>query len=273
MGAVCGAAEAEADAGDGAELCRLIGSDARFEARRFAHGGVTVEYVARVSMGGAGSCAGSGPERIATTLDDVSVGQVVWHAAYYFAEWLTSACGVDAVRGRTVLELGSGVGLCGAVAAANASRVVLSDLDPVSLALCGAARAVPAGAAAPCRVVPLAWDCEHDEAAAVAANAGQRFDVVIGCDLWYAPARSFVPCLRSAGRLLRPGGTLLICGPVRHNFVEDYIDETLQKEGWSQDGESQLLQRTGDHAGWHDVPELPFIVLLRSLHCSPRPAA
>ena len=66
---------------------------------------------------------------------DVSLGHgaVVWEAAVIFLKWteLSNEFSVDKMRGRSVLELGSGTGLGGCALMARGCRVVFSDLAPV----------------------------------------------------------------------------------------------------------------------------------------------
>ena len=66
---------------------------------------------------------------------DVSLGHgaVVWEAAVIFLKWteLSNEFSADKMRGRSVLELGSGTGLGGCALMARGCRVVFSDLAPV----------------------------------------------------------------------------------------------------------------------------------------------
>uniref|UniRef100_A0A023GHT9 Methyltransferase-like protein 22 n=1 Tax=Amblyomma triste TaxID=251400 RepID=A0A023GHT9_AMBTT len=69
----------------------------------------------------------------ATTLP--TVGLQVWKAALLMSDFLLH-CGKEVLRGKGVVELGSGAGLCGVVAAAFADSVVCTDAWQEVLHLC-----------------------------------------------------------------------------------------------------------------------------------------
>ena len=88
------------------------------------------------------------------------------------------------LQGKRVLELGSGVGLCGIVAAHYASLCLLTDCDGASLALLNANINRNSHMFMPNSVVAsrhLWWGKAEDEDA-ISAEYG-RFDVVIGSDI------------------------------------------------------------------------------------------
>lgn len=60
-----------------------------------------------------------------------TVGYVMWSAAVILARWLHAH--PEAVRGKRVLEVGAGLGLCGLVAARHASAVLYTDFNPAVL--------------------------------------------------------------------------------------------------------------------------------------------
>ncbi|KAK7309086.1 hypothetical protein RJT34_05553 [Clitoria ternatea] len=65
----------------------------------------------------------------------VLTGSWVWESSLILSQWITTQRDFD-LRGKTVLELGAGAGLPGLVAATlGATRVVLTDIDPLIPAL------------------------------------------------------------------------------------------------------------------------------------------
>jgi len=62
-------------------------------------------------------------------------GQIVWPAAFQLAYFMHNPKYTDAFRGKRVVELGSGAGLSGFVAAKYASKVVLTDGNEIVMRL------------------------------------------------------------------------------------------------------------------------------------------
>eukprot|EP01062_Namystynia_karyoxenos_P018993 TRINITY_DN17100_c0_g1_i1.p1 TRINITY_DN17100_c0_g1~~TRINITY_DN17100_c0_g1_i1.p1 ORF type:complete len:374 (+),score=92.04 TRINITY_DN17100_c0_g1_i1:68-1189(+) len=229
-------------------LEQRIPGDSRFSVLRFAHGGCSCEYYARVDR----SDRYDRSDPLSAVLDQSTIPQTIWPAAFPFAEWIAVAEGAESLRGRSVLELGSGVGLCGIAAAAHAARVVLSDLDPVSLALCRCSRRLAANAAAAQRAgleaVQLRWACPRGAERAVAANGGQLFDVVLGADVFYIAA-SLRAGLVTADHVLAPGGLFVCASAVRSDRTEDDLDSVPAEAGWVLDGGCAELRPEGEHDG------------------------
>lgn len=103
-------------------------------------------------------------------------GRRIWRSARIVAEACAAEPGL--VRGKRVLELGSGVGLTGmACAALGAASVVLSDHDVGALRLAEESAAL-SGLASSVRTERLDWRRPDDS-----ALAGETFDVVLAADL------------------------------------------------------------------------------------------
>lgn len=66
-----------------------------------------------------------------TSADDIPFWAVPWHASVGLCQFLCSS--PDLVRGRRVLELGTGLGLCGIVARWLGAQVTLNDYQPDAL--------------------------------------------------------------------------------------------------------------------------------------------
>lgn len=128
----------------------------------------------------------------------------LWPSGRALAAWLLAGH-AGRIVGRSVLDLGAGLGL-GAVAAAlaGAIRVVASDVDPEALPYV-AGNAARAGVGDRVEVVRLDW-CSD--------SLPTGFDLVLGADVLYDAA--LVPVLLSAvARTLGPAGTAWIVDPGR----------------------------------------------------------
>ena len=134
---------------------------------------------------------------------------VLWACAPLLARHL---CGApDLVRGKRCVELGAGIGLVGAVAAAlGAARVVLTDVaDAQPLLRRNAARAGALEAR------ELLWgDAAHIEACGAA-----QFDVVLGADiLYHQEAADVEKLVQTMSSLLAPGGCVLLAYEFRFDW-------------------------------------------------------
>lgn len=150
----------------------------------------------------------------AVTLKEVwqesgGIGLFLWGAGAVLARYLEveSAFGDGAFRGKRVVELGAGAGLCGLVAyAAGAKDVVLTDTEEhidllkqnIELNSGGPGCAFP-GAVGTIRAQELVWG---DDAQIAAIG---DVDLVLGADIVYNPA-AFPALVRTLGLLLRSGG-------------------------------------------------------------------
>jgi predicted nicotinamide N-methyase len=128
----------------------------------------------------------------------------LWPGGLAMARWLLGQPAL--VRGKTVLEFGTGIGLLAVcVALAGASRVVATDIEPAAL------RFVEQSAAdnrvAPHVIRTVAWDW-HEPVPREVEASGPLFDLVLLPDVLYD--RSAVERLgQLAPTLVRPGGSLL----------------------------------------------------------------
>ena len=151
--------------------------------------------------------------RVKTTLP---YGVALWPSCLSLAHEL--AARADALPGRSVLELGAGVGFPGLVARHLGADVVQTDVEPMALGVCSLNAQVNGIAGVTCRLGDWAdWD---DPAV---------YDYVIGSDVLYA-----VPLHKHLLQLFRtnlaPGGHVLIADPGRIGNTEFF--ETLIGEGW-----------------------------------------
>lgn len=126
--------------------------------------------------------------RMLQLLEVDSIPQYLWPAAAPFAAWIATSPSARALlQGRHVLELGSGVGLCGLAASLHAATVVLSDMSLVSVAmLCLSAAAHRHQGAARVVATALKWGEDTEAVCDLKRQIGiTAFDVVIGSDIFY----------------------------------------------------------------------------------------
>ena len=141
-------------------------------------------------------------------------GIMLWPAAIALAHEVASR----AVAGKRVLELGAGTGLPGLVAAASGARVVQTDRQKIVLHVCkqNAERNGVTG-------------IEHRLADWTAWDDVERYDVILGSDILYAPGLH--ASLRHIFETnLATGGTVLVADPFREAGMP--LLEALEVDGW-----------------------------------------
>lgn len=143
-------------------------------------------------------------------------GLLLWTSAVGLARRL--AAEATLVRGKTVLELGAGVGLPGMVAQALGAKVTQTDYqaDALNLARINAHRNGVEGI----RYLLADWREFYP---------AEAYDVVIGSDVLYERTLH-ADVARILRRALAPGGTLLFVDPLRPQAVE--FMSRLEGEGW-----------------------------------------
>lgn len=162
----------------------------------------------------------------------VPYGLSLWPGAMVLAE---EVAGRGGWAGKAVLELGSGAGLPGIVAAGLGARVVQTDHDALVLDLCRRNVARNGLAGVECRLAD--WTAWTDEA---------RYDVILGADILYVEELN--PHLRRIFESnLAPGGRGLLTDPFRKMSVR--FLESLEADGWgvtvaNWDVGDELLPRT-----------------------------
>lgn len=143
-------------------------------------------------------------------------GLLLWESAVAIAEALALA--PEQARGRSVLELGAGVGLAGLVAASLGAHVTQSDHAAEALAL-AAGNAEANGVTG---IVSVAADWQE-------WSSQGRYDLVIGADILYDRA-VHAPLRAIFARNLATGGKLLLADPGRHDTPE--FLRSLAEAGW-----------------------------------------
>jgi predicted nicotinamide N-methyase len=163
-----------------------------------------------------------------------------WAELWPSAVALARRLGPNRCRGRSVLELGCGVGLPSVAAALHGGRVLATDW--ADEALCFVVRNAAAnGVAVETALVP--WS------AASSAPIGS-FDLVLGADLLYE-ARNVEPLLRTATVSCAPGGEVLIADPGRSHA--DRFLALAARNGWAHDALAAAeIPRGAVHRLWRD---------------------
>ena len=128
-------------------------------------------------------------------------GLMLWESAVALAAELGERPAL--VAGRSVLELGAGVGLCGVVAATLGARVTQTDHDADALAACERT-ALSNGISNIARTTGDWHDWRH----------GGTFDVILGADVAY-DGGDHAALLTVLSRAMAPGGLVLLADPGR----------------------------------------------------------
>ena len=148
--------------------------------------------------------------------------EAVLHLPYWAELWDSAPAVAEELAamspaGMNVLDLGCGMGLTGAVAAAMGARVLLADLEPDAL-LFARLNSLPWSDRA--RTRRLDWRT---------ARLDERFDLIVGADILYE--KSQWPHLEPFWRgHLRPGGTVLLGEPGRQ--TGDLFLEWIKPQPW-----------------------------------------
>ena len=157
-------------------------------------------------------------------------GVALWPSSLALAHEIASRA--ESLRGKTLLELGAGVGLPGLVAQHLGAAVVQTDFDPMALSVCVLNAEVNQIEGVVCRQAD--WREFEDEG---------RYDFIIGSDILYG-----VPLhpdlLRIFQTRLAPGGHVLIADPSRQGSTEFF--DNLLALGWEIDVADWRLDLSDD---------------------------
>ena len=146
----------------------------------------------------------------------IPYGAALWPSAIALAQDVATRG--DALRGRSVLELGAGTGLPGIIAASLGARVVQTDAHEVPMSLCRRNGQRNGAQGIEYRLVD--WAQWTDEA---------RYDWIIGSDILYGDTTH--PHLRRIfENNLAPGGRILISDPFRARSLR--LLEAMEGDGW-----------------------------------------
>ena len=131
----------------------------------------------------------------------------------------------ELVRGRTVLEFGTGLGLLAVSAAvAGAKRVVAIDIEPIALAFADQSARDNDVAST---VVTVAWDWRKPPTRGGVITSMIPFDVVLLPDVMYDSA-AVERLGELASTLLAPGGVLLFTDGTDRPYGSEHTDRLLE---------------------------------------------
>eukprot|EP00906_Rhabdomonas_costata_P031507 RCo044498 len=165
---------------------------------------------------------------------------VLWPAAEVLCHHLVNLS--EQFRGMRVVELGTGVGLCGIVlrASSKASLVVLTDGDGESVALAQSNILRNNFTPESCRCCRLGWDAADpvvELATELSAPAAEPFNVVIASDCMYSSS-SLQPFFSCAAKLLHgsPDPLLIQAFRVRSFTTAEQIQLCAHSAGFEEAG-------------------------------------
>jgi predicted nicotinamide N-methyase len=169
----------------------------------------------------------------------------------YWAELWDSARGVAAAMakmdlgaGTRVLDLGCGMGLCGAAAAALGAKVLLADLEPPAV-MFARLNCLPFGRRV--RARQLNWQIDR---------LRERFDLIFGADILYERKQwEFLNEFWKAH--LADGGTILLGEPGRQSG--DLFVPWIRERGWGLDESIEELGGGGKRIRIFELRWIGFI--------------
>ncbi len=155
---------------------------------------------------------------VEVTVDDAAEQQPYWVRA-----WESSVEGCVQIshqdlKGKSVLDLGCGMGITGTYAAARGANVVLADAVPYSLMFC----------------IYNSWpwkeNCEVKQVNWIHDNLGTKFDYIIGADIMYDKS-DWAPLMRFWQNHLKEDGEVVLIEPCRRSC--DGFADWISPQGWS----------------------------------------
>lgn len=151
----------------------------------------------------------------------------IWEASLILADELAS---MTVHPGKTFLEIGSGLGLVGVVAASFGHNVTLSEYDPHALAFARANAQL--NGCSSVRIVSLDWN---------KPELNGMFDFIVGSEVIYHE-RDFEPLQAMFRKFLVPGGEVILCAEMRKTNMAFF---GLMQEGYAIKARKKTLRAAG----------------------------
>jgi len=148
-------------------------------------------------------------------------GQIVWPACYALCNYILRHQSL--FQGKRVLELGSGVGLSGLLAAQFASGVTLTDGNEAVLDLLrrNAAACAPT-TAAPMQCSRLQWGTSDED-----SIRPEDFDMIIGADIVFWPQHVAL-LFHTVARALSPSNFFILSYKSRAGILDQSIEDQVE---------------------------------------------
>ena len=181
----------------------------------------------------------------------------MWPTATVLSNYLAKKS--NSIRGKRVVELGSGSGAVGlACLALGAEFVAITDVAEALPLICDNVQRNAALFSGRSAVLPCTWGNDEHISALLAANGGRGFDVVIACEVVYKQSEEVLQALAATQQQLmaRPGGVSLLAYEYRGELFDDlaYFDaanERFECEPFSlRDYEGELLDAEYEDSRW-----------------------
>ncbi|MEO0580780.1 MAG: methyltransferase domain-containing protein [Bacteroidota bacterium] len=159
-----------------------------------------------------------GPDSEAVKDEQIPYWADLWHAAIGMSHYLM---GNTSLEGKTLLELGCGMGLCGIVAAHQGAQVVMTDYLPEAIDLAA-----------------YNWKLNRREEPEVrlldwrVPDLALAADLVVASDVAYEE-RAHKPLINAFRTLVNPGGRILLSEPGRPHAASWL--RSLSREGFKVD--------------------------------------
>jgi predicted nicotinamide N-methyase len=147
----------------------------------------------------------------------------IWPSGIALADELLAQS--ELVRGKRVLEIGSGIGVTASIALSVGTDLTVADYSPESLLLCRY-NALRNSGHEP-NALQINW---RDPAAELRTLAGSGFPAVLAADVLYE-SRDIAPLLELIDWLVAPDGLLWLAEPGR-NVAARFIEQATDR-GWS----------------------------------------
>lgn len=157
--------------------------------------------------------------RAAENRDQFPFGLMLWESAIALAEYLTE--NPTLATDKSVLELGAGLGLTGAVASGLDATVTQTDHDQQALSAC--ARTAALNGITDITRQPGDWHAWTDY---------NRYDLILGADIAYDES-DHAALFAVFDRALAPNGTILLADPGREK--QQAFITRAQAAGWRVD--------------------------------------
>ncbi|GAM21709.1 hypothetical protein SAMD00019534_048840, partial [Acytostelium subglobosum LB1] len=199
-------------------------------------------------------------------------GQVIWPAASMLTHYIVND--VDRYSNdNKVLEVGSGVGICGMFLARLGKQCVMSDYHDVVLELLEKNVQQSNDDGYPIEMLKLDWGNQEDIATLKqASTGGDGYDTIIGSDVVYWRT-SIDPLFNTINQLLshRDHAQFILCYQSRSTQTDEYLLEMAIKYGFAFEplDPSAIIQSTTSSLGLQSYDEyqlsvMRFIVFKRS---------